>query len=188
MPEVTTKFGVAAAKPSKTTKTYQAFYPSYNLTIDNSDNRNPDITVGGGVVQFRPVTEPLTGKVFGEFNTGNPNTLLRFNVKEKETDTVRKITSAELQELIENSTSYESCIEHKTMGVRGIWDKEAREAWRRSEAGAKEADPTQVLGRLSSTILKSIIEEDKGKYRTQNDGESDGDYHTYLVGVAAGNK
>ena len=158
-----------AAKQKYPTKTFHAAHPNYRMCLDNDQNPDETIIVGAGVISFSPETEKLTGLIFGRFNTGDPNTLLRFNVKEVESGKTRKITPPELAALIENSKSYQDCAAQNTMGVRGIWDKDKREAWLKTEAGAKDADPANVYDRLSDTLLKSNLEENKVSYPADAD-------------------
>lgn len=179
-------------KPKYLGKTYQSHSPFYNVVLDNDQNPDEKIEVtASGIISFIGRGERLTNLVFGEFNSTNPQMLARFRVREVnpvngQTGKERQITAQELEAMIENSKSFKDCQQFKTVGSRGVWLKEEREAWLKEQAGTN-ADPTAIVqatyGKLSDDILKSIIEEAKKTYPPKAENESAEAYHAALVKI-----
>lgn len=172
-------------------KTYQSYHFNYQLVLDNDQNPNPDIYVRDGIVSFHAVPERLTNKVFGEFTSDNPQILTRFVVRYEDKKTKRekqrKILPEELEAMIEQSNAFTRGVDkdgkHALLGISGVWPKEEREEWLKSQAGAQATDSGAAYTKLSDALLISIIEEDKAKYPVKGDNEDPAAYHAKLVAI-----
>lgn len=159
-------------------KIYQCDKPGYNLAIDQNDNpwksetdeTKQKVIASAGVIQFHPVPEPLTNTVFGETASDNPVTLKRIQIvttfdREGKILGTRDATPGEIEEIIEASKAFKDCTSHKTLGVRGIWDKNERQAQLRAEVGASSPASTAVVfDKMSDPVLRLHIETKGGKY------------------------
>ncbi len=130
-------------------KVYEAASGSYGIATDN------------GMLNFTPQKDDLTGLVFGTLDTGNK--FLQTMVKQKKDDgTFRDSTAEELATIIEDSQQFKDCKVQKTVGTRGIWNRQDRltSIQKREITKAK----TMAFEELDEETLKLIIEKKGGKY------------------------
>lgn len=177
-------------------KIYQCDKPGYNLAIDQNDNpwlqdeNDERVINAAAVIAFHPVPEPLTGTVFGEVASDNPVTLARIQIvttrdPDGKVKGTRNATPEEVENIIENSKAFKNCIDHKTIGVRGIWLKSERQKQLQQEVGIPGGvTASSIYEKMNDAVLQLHIETEGGKYPIKGEAEDEKAYHAKLVQIA----